>query len=65
MKARELRDMTPEELEQRLRETRQDLLHLRIQQASGQIEKPSRIRAVRRDVARMKTVASERRKAAR
>jgi large subunit ribosomal protein L29 len=56
MKAKELRELTREELQQRLRETEQELFNLRVQQTMGRIEKPSRLRDLRRDVARMKTL---------
>ena len=59
MKAKELRELTREELEQRLRETRQELFNLRMQQSMGQIEKPSRLRDLRRDLARMQTILRE------
>jgi large subunit ribosomal protein L29 len=62
MKARELRDLTEEELKQRLDETKTELLNLRVQQSTGQIEKAVRLREVRRDVARVLTIMSERAK---
>ena len=60
MKASELKELTDEELGQRCREVQQELFHLRLQQTSGQIEKPSRIRDLRRDVARLKTIMHDR-----
>ncbi|MBN1269439.1 MAG: 50S ribosomal protein L29 [Kiritimatiellae bacterium] len=63
MKSRDIRDMTVEEIEQRLRETQSELFNLRLQKTSGQIENPLRLRGLRRDVARMKTIIHERRKA--
>ena len=64
MKANEIRDLTEEEVQQKLLETRKELFNLRIQQATGQLEKPSRIRELRRDMARMHTIMKERVKAA-
>lgn len=59
MKAKELRDLTRAELEQRRRETRQELFNLRVQKSMGQMEKPSRLRDLRRDLARMATLLRE------
>lgn len=56
MKASELREMTPEEIRQRYDETQKELFNLRLQQSTGQIEKATRIRTLRRDLARMLTV---------
>jgi small subunit ribosomal protein S17 len=63
MKPKELRNMTREELQAKERDLRQELLNLRLQQQSGQIQKPSRIRELRRDIARLKTILNERRAA--
>lgn len=63
MKAKELRDLTAEELQQRLDESQKELFNLRIQQATGQIEKASRVSDLRRDVARILTIQNERSKA--
>ena len=57
MKATELKELTEAELTQKLNDARQELFNLRLQQSSGQLEKPSRIRDVRRDIARIHTVA--------
>jgi large subunit ribosomal protein L29 len=65
MKAAEIRELTDEELAQRSREAKQELLNLRLQQTAGQIEKPSRIRDVRRNIARIETIINEREKAVR
>ncbi|HOO20319.1 MAG TPA: 50S ribosomal protein L29 [Kiritimatiellia bacterium] len=56
MKAKEVRDWTAEEQAQKLAEAEKELFNLRIQQAAGQLEKPDRLRTVRRDIARIKTV---------
>ena len=56
MKAKEIRDLTAEEQAQKLAEAEKELFNLQIQQASGQLEKPDRIRVVKREIARIKTV---------
>ena len=60
MKAHELRDLGPEELQQKYQELVEELFNLRFQLATGQIENIGRITAVRRDIARVKTVQRER-----
>lgn len=61
MKARDLRELGLEELEQKIRELSQELNDLRIKHKSGAgIEKPVRMRTMRREIARMKTVKAER-----
>ncbi len=65
MKASELRELSEEELNQRHEEARKELFNLRIQQSTGRLEKPSRVRELRLDVARIKTINMERAKAAR
>jgi large subunit ribosomal protein L29 len=60
MKAAELRDLSEEELRGKLRELQEELFNLRFQLATGQIENVSRIRTVRRDIARLKTVQQQR-----
>lgn len=64
MKSSEMRDLTPEELRHEYEETARELFNLRVQQATEQLEKPSRLREVRRQVARMRTVENERKKGA-
>ena len=56
MKIKELRESSVEELSARRRELKQEALNLRIQQQSGQLEKPHLIRAARRNIARIETV---------
>jgi len=60
MKAHEVRDLSPEELQQKYQELVEELFNLRFQLATGQIENIGRITAVRRDIARVKTVQRER-----
>jgi large subunit ribosomal protein L29 len=59
VKPRELRTLTRDELEQRLREAREELFNLRFQQKTGQLSNPLRIREVRKDIARLMTLLSE------
>lgn len=59
MKAIDIREMTDEERAQQYRELSTELFHLRMQQTLGQLEKASRIREVRRDIARVQTVINE------
>ncbi len=63
MKPSELRDLTKEELQQRYDDSRKELFNLRLQQSTGQMEKSSRIRELRRDVARILTMMRERERA--
>ena len=59
MKVKDIRELSTEEINKRLIETKQELFNLRFQQATGTLEKPSRIRDLRHTVARMKTVLKE------
>jgi large subunit ribosomal protein L29 len=59
MKASQIREMTREELEQKYRDLREEHFNLRFQAATGQIEKPHLLRAVRRDIARVRTIIEE------
>jgi len=60
MKIKEIIEMSSDELMTKRRDLRQERLHLRLQQQSGQLEQPSRLRLIRRDVARIETILSER-----
>jgi large subunit ribosomal protein L29 len=55
MKMSELKDLTVVELAAKGRDLRQEMFNLRLQQTSGQLEKPARLRNLRRDVARIET----------
>ncbi|HVG10894.1 MAG TPA: 50S ribosomal protein L29 [Thermoanaerobaculia bacterium] len=61
MKVGEIRDQTVEELHDKERELADQLFALRLQKVTGQLEKPARIREVRRDLARVMTVLREKR----
>jgi large subunit ribosomal protein L29 len=56
----ELRELSTEEVEQALEETKEELFNLRFQHATGQLENYRRLRQLRRDVARIMTVLRER-----
>ena len=60
MKAAELRQLSESELQNRLDEAKSELMNLRFQNASGQLADSNRLSALRRDVARILTVLSER-----
>ena len=60
MKVNEIRELSTEEINKKLVESKQELFNLRFQQATGELEKPSRLRELRHTVARMKTVLKER-----
>ena len=62
MKIKEIVEMSTDELRTKRRDLRQEALHLRLQQQSGQLEQPSRLRLLRRDAARVETLLTERSK---
>ncbi len=59
MKAVDFRAMTPDQLADELASRKKEQFNLRFQKATGQVEKTSRVKAVRRDIARIKTIAAE------
>ena len=60
MKIKELRELSNKELNDKIKESKEELFNLRMKQATGSLEKPSRVRELRKDVARMKTIIRER-----
>ena len=60
MRARELQELTDEELENRLADTRQELFNLRFQSATGALENSARLKLAKREIARILTVRNER-----
>jgi len=64
MKAEEVRSMSADQLEEKLGELKKEQFNLRFQRATGQLENTSRVRTVRRDIARVRTVANQRRSGA-
>jgi large subunit ribosomal protein L29 len=59
MKMTELKDLTRTELTAKSRDLRQEMFNLRLQQASSQLEKPARLRSLRKDIARLETRISQ------
>jgi large subunit ribosomal protein L29 len=59
MNAQELRDKTPDQLREELSNLKKEAFNLRFQQATGQLENTARMRSVQRDVARVKTVLTQ------
>ena len=64
MKVEDLRQNSEDELKQHVLDLKKEAFNLRFQRASGQLENTSRVRQVRRDIARIKTVQNERRQSA-
>ena len=60
MTNKEIRELSTEELMKKIEENKEELFNLRFSQATGSLEKPSRIRELRKEVARMKTIIRER-----
>ena len=61
MKTNELRKLTTEELTKKVTECKEELFNLKMQKATGMLEKPSRINELRKTVARINTILNERR----
>jgi large subunit ribosomal protein L29 len=59
MKAKEVRDLSADEQAQKLAEAEKELFNLRLQGAAGQLEKPDRLRVVRREIARIRTIMNQ------
>lgn len=60
VKTKELREMSNEQLNAKISECKEELFNLRFSQATGNLEKPSRLRELRKQVAKMKTILRER-----
>ena len=60
VKNKEIRELSTEEITKKIEEYKEELFNLRLSQATGNLEKPSRIRELRKLVARMKTIIRER-----
>ena len=60
MKVKEIRELSTKEINEKIVSAKEELFNLRFQQATGSLEKPSRIRELRHEVARLKTVLRER-----
>ena len=59
MKAKEIRELSAEELNQKLPSLKEELFNLRFQHATGQLENPTRIKDVKKSIARIKTIQRE------
>jgi large subunit ribosomal protein L29 len=59
LKANKIKDMTPQELNEKVVELKNELFNLRFQLATGQLDNPAQIKAVKKDIARVKTVLRE------
>jgi len=59
MKAQEIRDLSEKELQEKATDLGQEIFNLRFQLATGKIENPSRLKSLRRDIARIKTIQKE------
>jgi large subunit ribosomal protein L29 len=62
MTTKEIRDLAPTEITTKLRETREQLLQLRLRKQTGQVEKTHELRVLRKDVARLETIVREKNK---
>lgn len=60
MQAKEIRELSVDELDQKERDTAEELFRLRMRKSTGQLENPMKLRSLRRDLARLKTIRQER-----
>ena len=60
MKTKDIRELSSEEISKKILDMKEELFNLRFQQATGNLEKPSRLRELRKTVAKMKTILKER-----
>lgn len=63
MTSKEIRDLSPAEINTKIRETRDQLLQLRLRKHTGQVEKPHMFRVLRKDIARLLTILTEKQRA--
>ncbi len=63
MKAKQIRALSANEIKAKIADTREEMMKLRFQQVTGQLTDTSRLRALRRDIARMETILAETQKA--
>ena len=59
MTSKEIRDLSPDEINTKLREVRAELLQLRLKKNTGQVEKPHMLRVLRKDIARLETILTQ------
>jgi len=60
MRAKEIRELSLDEMQQKERETAEEIFRLRMRKSTGQLENPMRVRVLRRDLAKLKTIQRER-----
>jgi large subunit ribosomal protein L29 len=63
MTSKEIRDLSPAEIQTKLRETREQLLQLKLRKQTGQVEKTHELRSLRKDIARLETIANQKKQA--
>ena len=59
MTSKEIRDLSPAEISTKVRETREQLLQLKLRKQTGQVEKTHELRTLRKDIARLETIANQ------
>ncbi len=59
MTSKEIRDLAPNEITTKIRDTREQLLQLRLRKQTGQVEKTDQLRTLRKDIARLETILNE------
>jgi large subunit ribosomal protein L29 len=59
MTSKEIREFSPTEINSKVRETREQLLQLKLRKQTGQVEKTHELRTLRKDIARLETIANE------
>ena len=64
MTSKEIRELSPDEITTKLRETREQLLQLKLRKQTGQVEKTHELRTLRKDIARLETIANQKKHAA-
>ena len=64
MSSKEIRDLSAAEITTKLRETREQLLQLRLRKQTGQVEKTHELRTLRKDIARLETIANQKKRPA-
>lgn len=63
MTSKEIRDLSPSEITTKLRETREQLLQLKLRKQTGQVEKTHELRTLRKDIARLETIQNQKKQA--
>jgi large subunit ribosomal protein L29 len=64
MKAKDIRELSPAEIQAKLRSTRDQLLQLRLRKQTGQVEKTHELRALRKDISRLETILTQKQRSA-